>query len=326
MVSPRHVGLLSCLVYALGCGGSDDDVDPVVPDANTGSMADAPVEAVDASVADAGIVGCPLSAGCPEWFEEYTRQVVATLSGAWPIADGVVLTQRFEERERAAVRGYLADELSRLGLEPVLHPYATGANVFAELPATDDGGQLIVLGAHFDGVAGAPAAADDASGVAVVLAAARYLVQLEQRSAGVIFVLFDEEESGLLGSIAFADKLRFEHPPVLAMHNFDMVSWDGDDDRGVELWSPAPELERLYRTAASDVGIPIASYAFERSDHAAFIAQGMPAVGVGEEYNQGDTTPFYHQATDTYDQIDFGFLVSTLQLGLLVIERQLTVD
>src|SRR5262245_14383027 len=98
MVSPRHVGLLACLVFGLGCGGSGDDPDPLVPDASTGSMADAPVEAVDASLIDGGLVGCPLSAGCPEWFEEYTRQVVATLSGAWPIADGVVLTQRFEER------------------------------------------------------------------------------------------------------------------------------------------------------------------------------------------------------------------------------------
>ena len=44
---------------------------------------------------------------------------------------------------------------------------------------------------------------------------------------------------------------------------------------------------------------------------------------MGEEYHQQDTTPYYHQPTDTYDHSDFGYLVSTTELALLAVEREL---
>jgi hypothetical protein len=46
------------------------------------------------------------------------------------------------------------------------------------------------------------------------------------------------------------------------MHNFDMISFDGDGDRAVELWSPTPALEALYRTHATAAGIVIQAVTF----------------------------------------------------------------
>ncbi len=314
----RSAALLVALsAAAAGCGGDEDGFEGSLDDGGGANAADGPA-AGDAG-ADGAPIECPLAGGCPIWIEAYERDVVSALSGARPIADGVTLSQRTTAAEREVVRDYLSAELSRWGLEPDLHEYGGGANVFAEL-----GGARIVLGAHYDGVAGAPAAADDGTGVALVLAAARYLSALERRDAAVLFVLFDEEEVGLLGSQAFAEKLRFEAVPALGMHNFDMLSWDADGDRGVELWAPDPALEELYRAAAADLAIPVASFPnFYSSDHAAFIAAGFAALGVGEEFHQGDSTPHYHQPSDTYDEVDFDYLLSSTRLAFLAIERQL---
>lgn len=302
----RHaIALLLCAVPACG----DDIGDGEAPDAGP--------------PADAAEIRCRLSLGCPDWLEEYEREVLAALTGEQPIDGEVALAGRFSEQDRAMTRAYLAAELTRLGLEPQLHDYGGGANVFAELPATGDGERMIVMGAHMDAVDGAPGAADNGTGVAMVLAAARYLSELERRDQAVVFALFDQEELGLIGSLAFAERLRIDGALVDGMHNFDMLSWDQDDDRGVELWSPDEDLEPLYRDAAAEIGMPVSTYDLLSSDHAAFAANGFAAVGLGEEFHQGDTTPYYHLPGDTYDQVDFGYLAAATQLALRAVERQL---
>jgi Peptidase family M28 len=325
--SPRHdrlarlvAALVACAAFGLACG--DDGGGSRAPVAPDGAVGEAPAD----GGADAGAAPCTLVGGCPDWLEEYEREVVAALTGESAIAGGVALAARFTEEERALARTYLMGELSRLGLEPELHDYGSGANVFAELPATEGGDALVVLGAHLDTVAGVPGAADNGTGVALVLAAARYLSSLERRELTVVFALFDEEEVGLLGSQALADELRLQGETVAGMHNFDMISWDQDGDRGVELWAPSAELEPLYRDAAAELGVPIASHEIYGSDHASFLGSGFPAVGVGEQYVGRDTTPHYHRPSDAYDKVDFGFLVSSTRLALRAIELQLGAD
>jgi Peptidase family M28 len=319
MARMRGLGSSVLLLAALSaCGSDDEDGDG----SDDGTTADDGDDGADGGP-DAGAADCPLAGGCPDWLEDYASEVIASLTGERAI-DGRTLPARYLLEERELARTYLAGELARHGLDPEIHEYGSGANVFAELPATGEGGRLVVLGAHFDTVPGAPGAADDASGVALVLAAARYLSALERRDWTVVFVLFDEEEVGLIGSQAFAEKLLFEAVPLEGMHNFDMLSWDGDGDRGVELWAPAPELEDLYRGAAEDLDLPVESFPdFLSSDHGAFVGNGFAAIGLGEEYHAQDTTPHYHQPTDTLDKIDLGYLASCTRLGLLAVERQL---
>jgi hypothetical protein len=314
-VMRRHaIALLLCAAHACGDdlgtgdgGGADDGAD--APDAG-----------------DPVAIRCRLSLGCPAWIEEYEREVVAVLAGEQPIDGEVALVGRSSNRDRELTRAYLAAELARSGLEPQLHEYGGGgANVYAALPATGDGERMIVVGAHMDAVDGAPGAADNASGVAMVLAAARYLSELERRDQAVMFALFDQEELGLVGSLAFALRLRIDGALVDGMHNFDMLSWDQDDDRGVELWSPDEALEPFYLDAAAEIGMPVAAHELLNSDHGAFKAHGFRAIGMGEEFHEGDTTPFYHQPGDRYDQVDFGYLAAATQLALRAIERQLGV-
>jgi len=277
----------------------------------------------DAGAADAQVepdaATCTTPAAC-DWIEAYLREIVGKLSGETEIAPGVTLTARESVAERDAVRDYIDDELTRLGYAPVRQDFVTGANVIATRPGT---GALLVVGAHFDGVADSPAAADDGTGTAVVLAAARYF-RAVAHDRPIAFALFDSEEVGLVGSTKYADQLVVDGTDVLAAHCYDMISFDGDGDRAIELWSPSPSLVTLYTDHATPLGIPVRTVTFASSDHQSFLADGFVATGIGEEFVSGDHTPHYHQPTDTYDKIDFTYLTDMTELAFEVLQDQAT--
>lgn len=290
-------------------------LDDAVADGGAASSQDAPVMPADA----------PLSASCrtPDdcaWLEDYERDVVARLSGARPIAPGVTLTRRSTPSQRATARAYLVAAFDDLGIEASLQDYGTGANVRGRLPATTSAaGALIVVGAHYDGVPAGPAAADDGTGVALVLSAARFLRELPRRDHPIEFVLFDQEEVGLVGSAAYVASLRAGQTAIDGAHCFDMISFDGNGDRAIELWSPSPSLQALYELHGASRGVPVRAVRFTSSDHQSFLARGLSAVGVGEEFVGNDHTPHYHRATDTYDRVDFAYLAQVTRLALAVL-------
>jgi hypothetical protein len=257
-----------------------------------------------------------------DWLDGYQRHIVGALAGAEDIKPGVKLAHRETISERDIARQFVLDELTALGYTPTRHDYSfagmMGANVLARLESTSGSGSLIVIGAHFDGVATGPAAADNATGVAIVLAAARYLRTVSTREHPVVFALFDQEELGLIGSQAYAATLV--PADVKSVHVFDMVSFDGDGDRAVELWSPTTGLAQLYQQYGTAAGMPVSVVAFNSSDHQAFLDRGLKAVGVSEEFVGGDHTSNYHKATDTYENINFDYLERVTQLAFTALE------
>ncbi len=254
----------------------------------------------------------------------YQSDTVAHLAGVADVTPGVRLVDRASPANRQIAREYLARHFEDVHLTPLLHSYGTGTNVYAELPSTSGGREWIVLGAHFDTVARSPGANDNATGVAVVYAVARYLTALPCRSRNVAFVLFDQEEIGLVGSKAFAKKLERDGVAVRAVHTVDQMGWDSNGDRLIELERPDTGLAEVYRAAANELGasIPITVTSTPSSNHSSF-RPGFPAVGVTEGYRSGDTTPDYHRPTDTFDKVNFGYLRSTTELVARVLGNQL---
>ncbi|MEZ4402869.1 MAG: M28 family peptidase [Kofleriaceae bacterium] len=307
------VGALGVSAVIAGCGGDDGGV--IALDA--APAPDAGLDAAPDARPDAG-VACASPDPCP-WIDDELRTLVAVLSGAQPTPAGTTLVRRASAAERAAARDYLAGELERLGLNVERRSYGTGVNLVVHLASTTgaDSAPPIIVGGHYDGVAASPAAADNATGTAVAVVAAAYLAG-RPRAVPIDVVLFDQEEAGLIGSGAYVAAMGTT--PIHSMHNFDMISFDGDGDRVVELWSPAPALEALYRAEATGRGLAIAPVTFALSDHQSFVERGLPAVGVAEEFVGGDHTPHYHRATDTLDKIDFAYLGAVTRLGLAVIE------
>jgi Zn-dependent M28 family amino/carboxypeptidase len=304
----RRPALTLGLALVGGCGGEAGDA----ADADGGAASDA-ARAVDAT---------PCAApATPAWLGDYEAEVLAKLAGAAEIAPDVTLTARASEGERAIVRAYLEEELARWGYATALDAYATGANVVAALPPTEAAADppLVILGAHFDGVLATPAAADDGTGTALVVAAARHLAAAPCRRAEVRFVWFDEEELGLIGSKAFVAGLAADAGRLRAAHLFDMISWDADRDGAVELWSGSEAVLAGWRAAAAAAGAPLREVEFEFSDHQSFVDAGLPTVGVSEEFVSGDHTPHYHEPTDTFANVDLAYLEAVTALAFAVV-------
>jgi hypothetical protein len=311
---------LSLLAAGFGCGGGDDD-------GNTAD--DAPI-GDDGDVADGGpdtpadapdTVTCANPDNC-EWLEGYIGEVLRKLTGVEPAAPGVTITRRSTVAQRDVARQFLVDELTRNGLSPTLHDYGSGKNVVVHLASTTGSTMpRIVVGAHFDGVSAGPAAADNGTGTAIVVAAARYLASRPSRDRAIDLVLFDQEEGGLIGSTAYALKLRNDNTPVDSVHVMDMISYDGDGDNTLELWKPDAALEALYRAHAGPRSIPIAVNAtFASSDHESFVSRGFATVGMCEEFSGGDSNPNYHRSSDTYANVNLAYTARMTRLILEVVE------
>jgi hypothetical protein len=94
---------------------------------------------------------------------------------------------------QALVRDYLVQQLTAIGLETKVQRARGVENVVARLHGTDPTGAIVVL-AHYDSVAAGPGAADNGSGVAVLLEVMRALSTGSALRNDVIALFDDSEE------------------------------------------------------------------------------------------------------------------------------------
>lgn len=184
----------------------------------------------------------------------------------------------------------------------------TGRNIVAHLPGVTR--PNVLLGGHYDSVAGSPGANDNASGTAVVLAIARKTAKTPfARQAW--FVAFDGEEDGLHGSRAF---VKTAEPQFLkglkGMFNFDMVGVNDQLQVG-----GSKSLTAL--TKAANPQVSTFSGGRGGSDHASFASVGVPVLFFyrGQE-------PNYHSPNDK--QVNPRLLDETAQVGLDVLQKLLS--
>jgi hypothetical protein len=93
---------------------------------------------------------------------------------------------------QARVRDYLVEQLSALGLETEIQRSGSLENVVACLHGNTPTGAIVVL-AHYDSARGSPGAADNGSGVAVLLEVMRAL-SAEPAPRNDVIALFDDGE------------------------------------------------------------------------------------------------------------------------------------
>jgi hypothetical protein len=131
---------------------------------------------------------------------------------------------------------YLADNLRRAGYVVSERNYSTDGqvvtNVEVTLPGTDRASGTVVVGAHYDSVAGTVGANDNATGVAGVLELARLLQGSNPRRT-IRFVLFVNEEPPYfqtenMGSLVYARRLHQEGVPVAAMISLETIGFYSD--------------------------------------------------------------------------------------------------
>ena len=262
-------------------------------------------------------------------FVPVQQDIVAGLAGGATFQGTEAGTPRSTPAERSAAVAFLEGKIAELGLEPQRHDYRApnihglvdllfapfkGTNLYMVIEATVPEAPYVVVGAHFDSEAGSPGADDNASGVALVYALADELSRLEHRQVNFLLVFFDQEEDDEVGSRVFVDYLLDQQYDLHSAHIADMVGWDSDGDRAVEIQAPGPMLEDLYQEAADLLGTPLHITRGASSDTRPFRAADVPTVGVWEEIAYGDATPHYHLPSDTYETVNFDYLASTTRL------------
>ncbi|MBI2189056.1 MAG: M28 family peptidase [Acidobacteria bacterium] len=212
---------------------------------------------------------------------------------------------------------------------PGTRPFQTtieAANVVGRIPGRDLGARVIAITAHYDhlGVDDDvvyPGADDNASGVAVLLAAARHFLRSRPQHT-MVFAALDAEEVGLHGAKTLVASAALPRGRVALNVNLDMVSRSAAHEIYAAgtyhtPWLTAVLLE-VQRRASVRIRFghdrpPAGAGGLEdwtrSSDHGAFHAAGIPFIYFGVEDH-----PDYHKPTDTADRIDPRFFGDTADM------------
>ncbi|HTJ32262.1 MAG TPA: M28 family peptidase [Dactylosporangium sp.] len=200
------------------------------------------------------------------------------------------------------------------GNAPIRRIDVRAANVHGRWRAPS-GGPDLLLTAHYDGVGDhpglrQPAAADNASGVAVVLEAATVLAEALPGDVGLAVALLDGEEAGALGSAHHAGRLRAAGAAPI------VINVDGaghlHEAAAVEAGGPARALLAALDQAGRHTGLPLVAGPVA-SDNRRYAAAGFAAVGIGAGMAG------YHSPADMPDRVETATLEAVARLTVATV-------
>jgi hypothetical protein len=256
-------------------------------------------------------------------------QWIKNLAGGDPVVVGgspvTFQTRHTLQAQCRLAEQYAYEQFLAMGFTDVQYQTFTVAgtttrNVIATLPGQETPDQHVLITGHLDSTSGSPALApganDNASGSAVVLAAAEIMRTRQFRST-LKFVLFTGEEQGLHGSEHYAAAAFARGDDILGVVNCDMVAyWNTNYGLEIESRSFAEPLMFLLRDACleyTDFGTKL-FYTAWGSDHVPFLDLGYPAVLAIED--DWSSYPYYHTVLDTWDRNDATFGRKATQVSI----------
>jgi Zn-dependent M28 family amino/carboxypeptidase len=255
----------------------------------------------------------------------------------------------------AGAADYIEAELRAAGLKVTRHPYTVGNqtvfNLDAEIKGESD--EIVLVGAHYDSVRGAPGANDNGSGVAAVLALARRLAAAGEKPKRTLrLAAFVNEEppyfqTAEMGSLVYAKMCKARGDRITAMMSIETIGCYSDEagsqryPKPFNLFYPtqgnfiafvgnvgsAELVKRIVGRFRKDVRFPSEGAAVLGSiegvgwsDHWSFWECGYPGIMVT------DTAPFryrwYHTPGDTPDRLDYERTARVVE-GLEIVVRDL---
>lgn len=249
-------------------------------------------------------------------------------------------------RQLRAAAEYIEGVFTNAGFKVSRQSYTAGGetcdNLEVEIPGRTNRDEIVVIGAHYDSVAGCPGANDNGSAVASLLALARRWAGRESPRT-VRFVAFVNEEPPFfqteqMGSLVYARRCRERGEKVVAMVSLETMGCystekgsqkypfpfglfypsRGDFIAFVGNTSSGGLVRRCIKTFRERAAFPSEGGALPGklpgvgwSDHWSFWQAGYPAIMVT------DTAPFryphYHTAEDTPDKIDYARLARVVE-------------
>ena len=255
----------------------------------------------------------------------------------------VLAGPKFEGREAGSTGGhaagdYLVEQLRKLPLTPAgekqgyFQPFGNNyRNILALLPGSDPllKDQTIVVGAHYDHLGHGnprnnnppgtiyPGADDNASGSSGVIELARAFSSLPvapRRS--ILFILFDGEEKGLLGSKHWTADPTLPLNRVKFMLNLDMIGALRADRVLVFGTRTALGLRRMASMSNQDGGLTLDFSWVMRgdADHYSFYDRGIPAIFLHTDLHER-----YHKPTDVAAKINRDGMMRVARLAFAML-------
>ncbi|MFB3892338.1 MAG: M28 family peptidase [Phycisphaerae bacterium] len=239
----------------------------------------------------------------------------------------------------AEAADYIASRLTSMGYKVTRQAYevdgVSGSNLEAQLAGTKRPDEIVIVGAHYDTVPGAPGANDNASGVAAVLAMAQAFAGAKTDRT-IRFVTFVNEEppnfsTARMGSMVYAKACRQRQDSIVAMVQLDSLGYYTDEPRtqrfGFPLGMLFPDTGNFVMfvsnwgsrdivrqavasfrrtTAFPSEGASAASWlapSMALSDHWSFWRYGYPAILITD--TDMLRYPYHHSPQDTPDKLDY---------------------
>lgn len=289
----------------------------------------------------------PLTAIQEQLKQELVRDV-ATLASEIGPRNAAYTPMQIYEAER-----WLLGELAAAGLEAhrveVKMGEARVASIEVTFPGNENADEILVFGAHYDTVYGSPGANDNASGVSMLLAAARRLGGEEfDRTVRILFFVNEEYPftTGIqMGSKVYAKHCLAQGDNIVAMIGVDSVGYyssePGSQDYPIlalnlprkanfiafgSNMDNVPLLDAVVsafqgQTEFPSIGVASDSKHASRGDHAPFWWSGYPAIAMTDTSEYRD--PHYHASTDRAENLNYdemarladGFIATIIALA-----------
>ena len=228
-------------------------------------------------------------------------------------------------------RNYVADRFMQIGLQAgggsgsYFQTFsASYANVIGILPGTDPayGGEAVIIGAHYDhlGTSGSSiyyGADDNGSGTVALIEIAEAAYTLRSKlKRTLIFIAFDAEEKGLLGSKHYVGAPVIPLTQTVYMINLDMIGYlvKKKNLQCIGGTTSASAASMIIEIAAKypSAGTPNLQASTGGSDHMPFAGKGIPYVF----FHTGTDVSPYHTTQDTPEKIDYAGLSDITRIAL----------
>jgi Zn-dependent M28 family amino/carboxypeptidase len=269
------------------------------------------------------------------------RRVVETLAGKYPSRHGG------NPKVLNGAASFIEQEFASLGYQVQTQWYESDGeqvrNIIVEKKGQNPENASIVIGAHYDTVAGTPGADDNATGIAGLIELSRLLKE-HKNNRTIRFVAFPHEEppyfyTQQMGSRQYAQRLKESGESIFAMLTLEMIGYAGE---GFRQLYPAPLLRILGRYPKKGNYIALVSNLSSArvlsmvrkamrqrgtvgveslsapgfipplflSDHSSFWKYGFPALMITDTAFLRN--PHYHSSTDTADTLNYEFLANVV--------------
>ncbi len=238
-----------------------------------------------------------------------------------------LITNRTNLSDRILAGKFIQSKLDSYGIETFIQSFSFdttfGNNVIGkQIGILSD--STIIICAHYDAVEESPGADDNSSGTAAVLETARLLSKYPVKY-NVLYILWDLEEIGLIGStyFCFSDSALNGIKYVL---NVEMLGYDHNFDYAVDVHvqpvANSVEMAELFKSFSElynlKPDIEIVNPGTDRSDHAVFWEKNISALAFSQDFmpDESNFTPYYHTPDDKIEYFNQDFFKENVKAAV----------